>query len=70
MASQFCKQRTATARPPRRLLGIEGRVIEVDPRTIVVRFKKEDGELIEHRFRSPVHGDLTGSASHAVIVSA
>jgi hypothetical protein len=32
-------------------LGIEGEVIEVDTRSIVVRHKKEDGELIEHRFR-------------------
>lgn len=31
-------------------LGIEGQVIEVDTRTIVVRYKKGDGELIEHRF--------------------
>jgi hypothetical protein len=31
--------------------GIEGQVIEVDTRTIVVRYKKEDGELIEHRFQ-------------------
>jgi len=31
-------------------LGIEGQVIEVDTRTIVVRYKKADGELIEHRF--------------------
>ncbi len=32
-------------------LGIEGEVIEVDTRSVVVRYKKEDGELIEHRFR-------------------
>jgi hypothetical protein len=32
-------------------LGIEGQVIEVDTRSIVVRYKKEDGELIEHRFQ-------------------
>ena len=32
-------------------LGIEGQVIEVDTRTIVVRYKKADGELIEHRFQ-------------------
>jgi hypothetical protein len=32
-------------------LGIEGQVIEVDTRSIVVRYKKDDGELIEHRFR-------------------
>jgi len=31
-------------------LGVEGQVIEVDTRTIVVRYKKHDGELIEHRF--------------------
>jgi hypothetical protein len=31
-------------------LVIEGQVIEVDTRTIVVRHKKEDGELVEHRF--------------------
>jgi preprotein translocase subunit YajC len=31
-------------------LGIEGQVIEVDTRTIVVRYKKRDGELVEHRF--------------------
>lgn len=32
-------------------LGIEGQVIEVDTRSIVVRYKKKDGELVEHRFR-------------------
>lgn len=32
-------------------LGVEGEVIEVDTRSIVVRYKKEDGELIEQRFR-------------------
>jgi uncharacterized membrane protein len=32
-------------------LGIEGEVIEVDTRSIVVRYKKDDGELIEHRFQ-------------------
>ncbi len=32
-------------------LGVDGQVIEVDTRTIVVRYKKEDGELIEHRFQ-------------------
>jgi preprotein translocase subunit YajC len=32
-------------------LGIEGQVIEVDTRSVVVRYKKEDGELGEHRFR-------------------
>ena len=32
-------------------LGIEGEVIEVDTRSVVVRYKKEDGELHEHRFR-------------------
>ena len=32
-------------------LGIEGQVIEVDTRSVVVRYKKADGELIEHRFR-------------------
>ncbi len=32
-------------------LGIEGQVIEVDTRSIVVRYKKDDGELIEHRFQ-------------------
>jgi preprotein translocase subunit YajC len=31
-------------------LGIQGEVIEVDTRTVVVRYKKPDGELIEHRF--------------------
>lgn len=31
-------------------LGIEGEVIEVDTRSIVVRYSKEDGELVEHRF--------------------
>jgi hypothetical protein len=34
-----------------RNLGIEGQVLEVNTRTIVVRYKKEDGELIEHRFQ-------------------
>jgi hypothetical protein len=33
-------------------LGIEGEVIEADTRTVVVRYKKDDGELIEHRFPS------------------
>ncbi|MBV8499826.1 MAG: hypothetical protein JO003_11295 [Candidatus Eremiobacteraeota bacterium] len=32
-------------------LGIEGEVIEVDTRSVVVRYKKKDGELVEHRFR-------------------
>lgn len=32
-------------------LGTEGHVIEVDTRSVVVRYKKEDGELVEHRFR-------------------
>jgi preprotein translocase subunit YajC len=32
-------------------LGIEGEVIEVDTRSVVVRYKKNDGELVEHRFR-------------------
>jgi hypothetical protein len=32
-------------------LGIEGQVIEADTRSIVVRYKKSDGELVEHRFR-------------------
>jgi hypothetical protein len=32
-------------------LGIEGQVIEADTRSVVVRYKKDDGELIEHRFR-------------------
>lgn len=36
-------------------LGITGEVIEVDTRSIVVRYKKDDGELIEHRFQA---GDL------------
>jgi preprotein translocase subunit YajC len=30
--------------------GIVGEVIEADTRTIVVRYKKDDGELVEHRF--------------------
>ena len=30
-------------------LGVEGEVIEVDTRTTVVRYKRDDGELIEHR---------------------
>jgi hypothetical protein len=29
---------------------VVGEVIEPDTRTIVVRYKKEDGELVEHRF--------------------
>jgi hypothetical protein len=29
---------------------IIGEVIEPDTRTIIVRYKKEDGELVEHRF--------------------
>jgi hypothetical protein len=32
-------------------LGVEGEVIEVDTRSVVVRYKKDDGELIERRFR-------------------
>jgi preprotein translocase subunit YajC len=32
-------------------LGIEGQVIEVDTRSVVVRYEKKDGELVEHRFR-------------------
>lgn len=32
-------------------LGIEGQVIEEDTRSVVVRYKKADGELVEHRFR-------------------
>lgn len=32
-------------------LGIKGQVIEVDTRSVVVRYKKEDGEFHEHRFR-------------------
>jgi hypothetical protein len=32
-------------------LGIEGEVIEVDTRSVVVRYPKADGELVEHRFR-------------------
>lgn len=32
-------------------LGIEAEVIEVDTRSIVVRYKKEDGESVEHRVR-------------------
>jgi hypothetical protein len=32
-------------------LGIEGEVSDVDTRSIVVRYKKADGELVEHRFR-------------------
>lgn len=31
-------------------LGIDGRVIEADTRSVVVRYKKVDGELVEHRF--------------------
>jgi hypothetical protein len=34
-----------------RNLGVEGEVVEVDTRTIVVRYKKDDGEPIEHRFQ-------------------
>jgi len=30
-------------------IGTEGEVIEVDTRSVVVRYKKEDGELHEHR---------------------
>jgi hypothetical protein len=32
-------------------LGIEGQVIEVDTRSVVVRYKEPDGELVERRFR-------------------
>lgn len=32
-------------------LGIEGEVIEVNTRSIVVRHKKPDGESIEQRYR-------------------
>lgn len=31
-------------------IGVEGEVIEPDTRTIIVRYKKKDGELVEHRF--------------------
>lgn len=31
-------------------MGIVGEVIEQDTRTIIVRYKKDDGESIEHRF--------------------
>ena len=31
---------------------IEGEVIEVDTRSVVVRYKKEDGELVDQRFRA------------------
>lgn len=31
-------------------LDVEGEVIEVDTRSVVVRYKKKDGELVEHRF--------------------
>ena len=37
-------------------LGVNGEVIEVDTRSIVVRYKKADGELVEHRFQAD---DLT-----------
>lgn len=33
-------------------LGIVGEVIEVDTRTIVVRYAKSDRELVEHRFQA------------------
>jgi preprotein translocase subunit YajC len=36
-------------------LGVEGEVIEVDTRSIVVRYQRDDGELVEHRFEP---GDL------------
>ncbi|HEY1883560.1 MAG TPA: hypothetical protein VGG51_11025 [Candidatus Cybelea sp.] len=32
-------------------LGMEGEVIEVDTRSVVVRHKKPDGETIEQRYR-------------------
>jgi hypothetical protein len=32
-------------------LGIAGQVIEADTRSVVVRYEKKDGELVEHRFR-------------------
>lgn len=32
-------------------MGVEGQVIEADTRTIIVRYKKKDGELVEHRFQ-------------------
>jgi hypothetical protein len=32
-------------------LSTEGEVIEVDTRSVVVRYSKADGELVEHRFR-------------------
>ncbi|MGZ3497058.1 MAG: hypothetical protein ACXWNK_12070 [Vulcanimicrobiaceae bacterium] len=31
-------------------LGIGGQIIEVDTRSIVVRYRKSDGELVERRF--------------------
>ncbi len=32
-------------------LDVDGEVIDVDTRSIVVRYKKADGELVEHRSR-------------------
>jgi uncharacterized membrane protein len=32
-------------------IGVEGQVVEVDTRTIMVRYKKDDGELVERRFQ-------------------
>lgn len=32
-------------------LGVDAEVIEVDTRSVVVRYKKADGELVEHRVR-------------------
>jgi hypothetical protein len=32
-------------------LGIVGEVIEADTRSVVVRYKKADGELVDHRVR-------------------
>jgi hypothetical protein len=31
-------------------LGIDGEVMEADTRSVVVRYRKADGELVEHRF--------------------
>jgi hypothetical protein len=33
-----------------RNLGVDGEVIEVDTRTVVVRYKKTEGDLVERRF--------------------
>ena len=40
-------------------LGIDGQVIEEDTRSVIVRYRKADGELVEHRFRPEELQDIS-----------